>query len=322
MDNAFLLFLEHILGPEVMERFRDENKDDFIDLMREFEVKKRSVEPDMNSKVTIKIPISVHELYRDIHDAEIRDSIRKNQKLSDKITFAGDKLRVEADVLKGMFEETCNNIVRHLKEIFEEPTVRGTETILMVGGFSESPMVRHAVEKGFKDKRIIVPHEAGLAVLKGAVIYGHNDHVITSRISRYTYGIKMYKPFQHGIHPIQRRVKDGYGKSVVKGVFDKLVTAGQSVSHEDNYEGIVCSPSDPRLTGFTLKLFATPSKNPEYVDEPDCINIGEVYVDCQDKHGNVSSARVTLVFGGTELEVRAVNTTTGELTSAKFNFLD
>ena len=317
MDNAFLGFLESILGKEVMEKFKDENKDDFIDLMREFEVKKRSVEPDMNSKVTIKIPISVHELYREIHDSEIRDSLRKNQKLNEKITFAGDKLRVEADLLKDMFGETCYNIVRHLKEIFKEPTVQGTETILMVGGFSESPMVRHAVEKGFQEKRIIVPHEAGLAVLKGAVIYGHNDHVITSRISRYTYGIKMYEPFQQGVHPIHRRVKDAYGQSMVQGVFNKLVTAGQSVSHEDSYEGIVCCPSGgPGSTGFTLKLFATPSKNPLFVDDPDSMLVGEVGVDCR------SSASVTLVFGGTELEVRAKDSTSGELTSAKFNFLD
>ena len=105
MDRAFLRFLESILGGDVMARFRNEHKDDFIDLMREFEVKKRSVEPDMSSKVTIKIPISVHELYRDINDSEIRDSLRKNPKLNEKITFAGDKLRVEADVMKRMFGE-------------------------------------------------------------------------------------------------------------------------------------------------------------------------------------------------------------------------
>ena len=322
MDNAFLQFLESILGKEVMRKFQDENKDDFIDLMREFEVKKRSVEPDMNSKVTIKIPISVHELYREIHESEIRDSLRKNPKLNEKITFAGDKLRVEADVLKEMFEETCYNIVRHLKEIFKEPTVKGTETILMVGGFSESPMVRHAVEKGFQDKRIIVPHEAGLAVLKGAVIYGHNDHVITSRISRYTYGIKMYNQFKPGIHPESRKVIDSYGTAQVRGVFKKLTEAGQSVCHDDTFEGIECFPYGPKSRGITVKLFATPNTTPQFVDDPDSISIGEVYVDCQDKHGRVSSARVTLVFGGTELEVQAVNTTTGELTSAKFNFLD
>ena len=192
----------------------------------------------------------------------------------------------------------------------------------MVGGFSESPMLRHAIEQGFPDKRTFVPHEAGLAVLKGAVIHGHNDHVITSRISQYTYGIKMYEPFKHGVHPVHRRVKDGYGETMVKGVFNKLVTAGQSVSHDDNYEGIVCCPSSPGSTGFIVKLFATPNKNPQFVDDPDSIAVGEVEVDCRDRYGRVSSAAVTLVFGGTELEVRALNTDTGELTSAKFNFLD
>ena len=299
VDQAFLRFLESILGGDVMTRFRNEHKDDFIDLMRKFEVKKRSVEPDMSSKVTIKIPISVHELYREINDSEIRDSLRKNPKLNEKITFAGDKLRVEADVMKRMFEESCDNIVRHLKEIFKEPTVQGTGTILMVGGFSESPMVRYAIEKGFADRRTIVPHEAGLAVLKGAVIYGHSDHVITSRISRYTYGIKMYNDFIPGVHSEDKKVIKTNGKASVQGVFSKLVEAGQSVSQDDYhdyYQGIQYSPFSKGHSSFTIKLFASPEKDPKYVDDPGCIPVGEVCVDCRDRYGRVSGAYVTLVF--------------------------
>ena len=322
IDQAFLNFLESVITPAVMSRFKEEHKDDFIDLMREFEVKKRTVEPDMESKVTIKIPISMHELYRDTYDAEIRDSLRNNPNLNTKLTFAGDKLRVESEVMKGMFQETCDNIVRHLKEIFKEPAVNGTETVLMVGGFSESSMVRHAVEVSFPNKRLIVPHEAGLAVLKGAVIFGHNDRVITSRISRFTYGIKMYKDFIPGIHPESRKVVKENGRSSVQGVFDKLVEAGQSVSKDEEYKGTLCTPFNKGGTSFTVKLFATPEKDPQYVDDPGCIPIGELTVDCLDKYGRVSGAYVTLVFGGTELEVRAINSATNELTTASFDFLE
>ena len=305
-----------------MTKLKNEHKDDLIDMMRDFEVKKRTIDPELSTKVTLKIPITVHELYREINNSEIRESLRKNPKMRDKLTFAGDKLRVESDVMKGLFLETCNSIINHLREILKEPMVKGTETILMVGGFSESSMVRYAIENNFPDLRVIVPHEAGLAVLKGAVIFGHNDQVITSRISRYTYGIKMYKPFIPGIHPESKKIRDGYGQPMVRGVFSKLVECGKSVSHDDNYEGITCVPHGPGSTGFIIKLFATPKKDPQFVDDPDCISVGEVDVDCRDKYGRVSGASVSIVFGGTELEVRAVNSKTGELTSAKFNFLD
>jgi hypothetical protein len=37
----------------------------------------------------------------------------------------------------------------------------------MVGGFSESPMLRDAVERAFPNHSLIIPQEAGLAVLRG-----------------------------------------------------------------------------------------------------------------------------------------------------------
>ena len=322
VDQAFLNFLEDILGTAVMTKLKNEHKDVLIDMMRDFEVKKRTIDPELSSNVTLNLPITVHELYREINNSEIRESLQKNPKIRDKLTFAGDKLSVEPDVMKGLYLETCNSIVNHLREIFKEPMVKGTETILMVGGFSESSMIHYAIENNFPDVRVIVPQEAGLAVLKGAVIFGHNDQVITSRISRYTYGIKMYETFIPGIHPECKMIIDGYGKPMVQGAFSKLVECDQPVSHDDNYEGITCVPHGPGSTNFTIELFATSKKDPQCVDDPDCISIGEVEIDGRDEHGTISEVSVSIVFGGTELEVRAVNSDTGELTSANFNFLD
>lgn len=48
----------------------------------------------------------------------------------------------------------------------------------MVGGFSESPFMQAAFLNAFSDKRVIVPEEAGLAVLKGAVMFGHEPCAI------------------------------------------------------------------------------------------------------------------------------------------------
>jgi hypothetical protein len=46
VDQAFDEFLLDIVGMETMDRFRNEDKADYLNLCREFEVKKRGIRPD------------------------------------------------------------------------------------------------------------------------------------------------------------------------------------------------------------------------------------------------------------------------------------
>jgi hypothetical protein len=59
VDKAFQDFLIGLVGGDVMKRFQDKHKDDFLDLQREFEIKKMSIKPDLKSKVKLKIPVSL-----------------------------------------------------------------------------------------------------------------------------------------------------------------------------------------------------------------------------------------------------------------------
>ena len=42
----------------------------------------------------------------------------------------------------------------------------------------------------------------GVAVLKGAVLYGLDPAIVHVRRAKVTYGIGVIKPFKQGIHPI------------------------------------------------------------------------------------------------------------------------
>ena len=76
--------------------------------------------------------------------------------------------------MRKLFKESCDSNVRNMKELFSEPASLGTDTIILVGGFSESEILQQAIYKSFPKKRLIIPQEAGLAVLKGAVLFGHS----------------------------------------------------------------------------------------------------------------------------------------------------
>ena len=121
-------------------------------------------------------------------DEDLAESLPQTS-FEGKITLSGDKLRVESSVMQDLFRETIDSIVNHLKQQFQEPGVADISTILMVGGFSESAMLQNAVQKNFPDKRVVIPVEAGLAVLNGAVLFGHNPVSVTERVCRFTYGV-------------------------------------------------------------------------------------------------------------------------------------
>ncbi|KAH3788771.1 hypothetical protein DPMN_166919 [Dreissena polymorpha] len=81
----------------------------------------------------------------------------------------------------------------------------------MVGGYSESPLLAETMREKFPRLTIIVPTDAGLAVLKGAIIFGHLPTSISERVSKYTYGVSSCVPFDKDKHPIERLITTGLG---------------------------------------------------------------------------------------------------------------
>ncbi|KAH3833633.1 hypothetical protein DPMN_106946 [Dreissena polymorpha] len=80
--------------------------------------------------------------------------------------MTGDKLRLDTDIMSSFFTTSLLNIVEHVSGLLKTPECEGVEVILMVGGYSESLLLRDAIKQKFSHMKIVVPTEAGLAVLK------------------------------------------------------------------------------------------------------------------------------------------------------------
>lgn len=321
VNDAFLRFLNEVIGEETMRKFEENHRDDYLELLRDFEVKKRSIKPEIDDKITFKIPIALNETYRVVNGQDFSRNVIKNQDLGKAITFAGDKLRIQPDKVKDLFFETSGKIVQHLKSIFRLPEVQDVQTVLMVGGFSESPMLQEAIKKGFTNKKVVIPLDAGLTVLKGAVIYGHHPTAIVSRVSKHTYGIKTYVNFNPEKHPENRRVViDGVAKC--EGVFDKHVEIGEEVKRGTAFGEHSYVPVSRDGTGINLKVYTTKEKTPKYTDG--CSKLGSLTVDLTDPEIVTYEDKEVLakmIYGGTELEVEAKVVKTGKIVEAKFDFL-
>nr|XP_034329294.1 heat shock 70 kDa protein 12A-like isoform X1 [Crassostrea gigas] len=171
VDEAFYQIMINIVGRSCFQKFKDDSKEDYLYFHRDLETRKRLIKPESNFKITIKLPSSLVTLVKET--GKTMSQAIEQTEYANKITLNSDKLRMEADLFKELFREPVNMLVEHLQQLMAKDNLSDVSTILMVGGFSELPIMLDAIMKAFPDKRVIAPKEAGLAVFKGAVLLGH-----------------------------------------------------------------------------------------------------------------------------------------------------
>jgi molecular chaperone DnaK (HSP70) len=321
VDEAYKQMLIKIVGAPIITQFSKDHTADYVDMFREFETKKRAITGETKGKVTIKIPISLVETFEEDTGEDIKDTI-ENTKFSGKISWVGDKCRITAEVFKSLFEVAGEQIVQHVKDLFTKFEIKGTNNIIMVGGFSESPILQYMIKQAFPNVRVIIPPEAGLAVLKGAVLFGHKPATIDSRVAKYTYGVATTMNFNPSIHPPQKKRKYG-NQTKCMDIFSRHVEKGQMLKVGEAQSDNTYTPVEDSQTSMCFQVYTSTDSNPAYVDDPGCQKIGQMEVDMPDTSGGRNrSVTCEMIFGGTELEVRATVQKTGKVTKAKFNFLD
>lgn len=320
VDEAFNQLIIKIVGGSVFKEFNDKHKADCLDLHREMETKKRAVtNVDLQKqKITVKIPVSLTQCFKDSTGEEIKDVIPQTR-YAGKMNWITDKLRMEANVYRELFTEPETQLINHLSKMLEDPKLKDVKTLLMVGGFSESNIMQEAVKEKFsKTRKVIIPDDAGLVVLKGAVLYGHQPRTITDRVSRYTYGINISPPWKRGEHSPERKVSiDGVDR--VKDVFKKYIEADQELKVGQHVSGRHVTIKK-RQKEMLLKIFASEDKNPKYVTDDSCEYLGKVVVQLPEVEDKLK-VDVNMIFGETELMVEARESTTGSTYKAYFDFL-
>ena len=203
---------------------------------------------------------------------------------------------------RDFFAESIYEITRHLKSLLRQPSGRGIATIILVGGFAESPMLIQGIKSAFPEMRVIIPLEAAWSVLHGAVIFGHDPSLIRERRIKYTYGIGVYDQFDPTIHDEKYKYEED-GETRCDSLFSKLISIDDPVS-----VGEYRAEREYTLTkiGYegNLELYTSISSDPKYVDEKGCSFVGYIL---SAGHGFLvhETVNVMMRFGETEVEIKA-----------------
>lgn len=312
-DNFFQL-LHDLFGRVIIQKCEDRYRSDFLDLQRDIELKKRKFSKSINFKMKFAIPYSFKKVIESHHRLNLKEIVAKSKFSPHISVYAESKLELSAYCVETiLFNPVVNMIKQEAENIMHE--LKGQiQDIMMVGGFSESHFVFETIKEAFPRIRIIRANEAGLAVLKGAVLYGHTPGVISSRRCAFTYGVGLYRIFWKGHDPEHLKCKmDGQDNIFV---FEKLVTIGEEVEIGQTYEiNDDIAPVKRGVTQMSLKIYRSCEENPIYIDESS-FQIGKLTV-----NGVTKSVKISLSFGSTQITVTAVNTVTGENVIAELDLL-
>lgn len=313
VDDEFKQMLEGIVSKPIIEAFRMKFTGDYIELFRYFEKKKR--EKQTGKVVRILIPPTLLDIADDITKRT------EDQGLKDEVELKKDKLQIKLDKFKEFFNKVVDKIVVKVEEMLVSETAKGTNVIIMVGGFSESNFLQERIKNSFPKHTVVIPQGCGLAVLKGAVLYGHDPDIIAARVVKYTYGVGTNTRFIKDKHPESK-------KKLINGIeyctdkFDIHVNKGTLVhSNEETLESY--SPLYEDQTSVKFGVFVSDTEYPQYTDDEGCREIGSLTVPMPNTAGGTRrKVKAKFKFGATKITVEGIDESSGKSVDVKFDFLE
>ncbi|XP_052779623.1 heat shock 70 kDa protein 12A-like isoform X1 [Mya arenaria] len=239
---------------------------------------------------------------------------------SNQVSLSGDKLKFEIGFIVTFFKPQIDAIVNQVTRLVERQNDSGIEAIVLVGGFSKCPLLQQAIKSNFLKQKIIVPNDGDLAVLKGPVIFGHKPELISQRVSKYTYGVKVMFPFIENVHKESYKVIGEDGKARCKNTFSKHITSGECLDVGEAQVRQVYTPTTSRQTDLPFGVYYTHDKNPMYTTDDGCHCAGTLTVPIEES-GYDRDVEVRMIYGGTEIEVETTEVATGKVHRIKVDFL-
>ena len=312
VDMAFKQALAEIVTEEIIEGYCHKYTGDYIELLRDFEIKKRKcgIRNDSNPFITLKVPVTFTDECEKLLGKDLT-SLTNQSRFKNNFFWNDDKVRIDLLTFEGFFKPACDAIIKHVEGLFKSPKVKSVKKILMVGGFSESPLLQDAIRKAFPDCQVIVPQEAGLAVLRGAVVFGYNPKAIESRIAKYTYGLGTNVEFDPKKH-IRSKKKVIDGKEYCTDVFSQHVEKGSELLTDVAQTKRSYSPLTQQQNEVGFEIYTTEAdETPLYIDG--CKHIGSFSAPVPEGQKKDRSVTVELSFGDTELTGIATVVKTGDI---------
>lgn len=304
VDQLFVDLLEKLFSKANINQIKIQAYDEWMKLQTDFEKAKRKIK-SQNNVNTISIGTSKQCPWDRDHFNNLPKADKQGVELK-----TGGRLVISTSIIKDMINQVAVSIKNHIEDILKEIGIKSLDAILMVGGFSNSGIVLEEMKKLVNQVPLIVPANAELSIVMGAVLFGWTSSVIRVRKSRMTYGISVRNQFIEGYHDPQKCCFDDKGIKRCRDCFRKLVTINQDIEVDQHIE--ISTFHSYKISSVTsIPLLATTNANPKYRDDEDVKLIGTIKIP-RTKESQGKKIITNLYFGDTEIHIKVLDETTKE----------
>ena len=321
VDQNLIDLFDSIFGKDFMTKYQEQSPKEWLDMQTHFETLKKGFKPDGSSHISIPVRYNFGELCDDQHDKSVKKVIKENAHKG--VTFNNGEIVINPQKSSALFEPVISKIVSHLRQHLRKPEMKKLDFIFLVGGFSECLVLQQEIKKAFGGNglKILTPSSAQLAVVKGAVLYGHQPREIKSRRARFTYGSAVSERFDAKIHdPAYKRV-DARGFARCDDIFRVYITQGDEITVGEKKSFSVNAPVDSAVEYISLlRLDGKPAKPVQYINAPGIRDLGQIQL-ATPTSSSKRDINLTLDVGCTEINVSAVFVATGRKSDMKYPLL-
>ncbi|GBB85955.1 hypothetical protein RclHR1_01240006 [Rhizophagus clarus] len=320
IDAEFIKYLRKVLGDEPMDLLRDNNYGEMQYLIQHFckygKIPFTGDDPDFLYELDIQDTVPILKLY--VTDDKIRETLEKNEWI----------IEIDFEIMELIFKPVVQNILK-LINVQLDNTRETCSAMFLVGGFSESKYLQKKVKQKFSSQinNISVPHQPMAAISRGAAIYGlsirlndlnniRNDDnmkcVISSRVLKYTYGVKVSYKWIQG-DPERRKTSNGRIEK-----FECLAKRGTKM---DINQEVTSShgPQETNQGNIGYELYYTEKYDGIYCDDPGMKLLGKFRIDLPGS-GLDRYVLFGMTFGKMEIIASAKNKQTGQIYKTTFKF--
>jgi hypothetical protein len=294
--------------------------------MLAFESRKRAANPFKSKPLNVSPPFSFIDYHKKYKNSTVENAIRKYNDKDIRWSTQG-MIRLMPEAMDKLFEPTLARVCEAIADVLNNSDVTGIKYIFLVGGFAESLMLQQAARTQFGHAvKILIPQDCSLTILKGAVCFGLDPGVVTTRKSRMSYGVSVLHKFVRGKHP-ESHLAHKDGVEWCTDVFDPLVLTNQSVALGDTVVRRY-APAGPTQTRSVFNLYSCERADVKFVDEKGVRKCGTLCLEFPapgEVGGEIQRRRevqARMTFGDTEIKVMALDVATGRSVRSTIDFLN
>ena len=300
-----------------MRRFKEDFPNDWQVIMNRFEEQKRAEEEVDNDEISIALPLNfMKSCYHDIgeDDDDINERIRRF--FPENVSVSSGYLNITMGMLGNLHRPIVTKIAEQMKMLLAKPSLQDVKTIFLVGGFSEAQFLRKEISRCFPDRRILIPPDPQLAIIRGAVEFAQEPSLLRARVMGKTYGLKTFVEFDPEEHPFEKRIVSRE-KVYCRDIFETLAKRGERIDIDEKRTYNV-RPINPNATELSFEFYSTDEDDADFISDPGVVseNVEISIASPNTAKGCDRKLRLEVKFGGTETNVQVVDVESGNVKMA------